>query len=79
LRFASTGVSARDARARLRRDEIGWSRCVILFAGHQTAIGAEYRRVIGKHVPTMPVIGEPELLEPADLMEIEATAVPRAG
>ena len=41
----------------------------------QAAIGAEYRRVIGKHFPTMSVIGVSELVEPAALVEIEATAV----
>src|SRR5580692_2292476 len=39
------------------------------------AIGAEYRRVVGKHFPTMSVIGVSELVEPAALVEIEATAV----
>ncbi len=42
---------------------------------NQAAIGAEYRRVIGKHFPTMSVIGVSELVEPAALVEIEATAV----
>ena len=41
----------------------------------QAAIGAEYRRVIGKYFPTMSVIGVSELVEPAALVEIEATAV----
>jgi len=41
----------------------------------QGAIGAEYRRVIGKHFPTMSVIGVSELVEPSALVEIEATAV----
>jgi enamine deaminase RidA (YjgF/YER057c/UK114 family) len=42
---------------------------------NQAAIGAAYRRVIGKHFPTMSVIGVSELVEPAALVEIEATAV----
>jgi enamine deaminase RidA (YjgF/YER057c/UK114 family) len=42
---------------------------------NQAAIGAEYRRVIGKYFPTMSVIGVSELVEPAALVEIEATAV----
>src|SRR5580692_8527595 len=42
---------------------------------NQAAIGAEYRRVIGKHFPTMSVIGVSELVEPTALVEIEATAV----
>jgi enamine deaminase RidA (YjgF/YER057c/UK114 family) len=41
----------------------------------QAAIGAEYRRVIGKYFPTMSVIGVSELVEPSALVEIEATAV----
>jgi enamine deaminase RidA (YjgF/YER057c/UK114 family) len=41
----------------------------------QAAIGVEYRRVIGKYFPTMSVIGVSELVEPAALVEIEATAV----
>lgn len=41
----------------------------------QAAIGAAYRRVIGKHFPTISVIGVPELVELAALVEIEATAV----
>jgi enamine deaminase RidA (YjgF/YER057c/UK114 family) len=46
---------------------------------NQAAIGAEYRRVIGKHFPTMSVIGVSELVEPAARVEIEATAVLPAG
>jgi enamine deaminase RidA (YjgF/YER057c/UK114 family) len=42
---------------------------------NQAAIGAAYRRVIGKHFPTMSAIGVTELVEPAALVEIEATAV----
>jgi enamine deaminase RidA (YjgF/YER057c/UK114 family) len=42
---------------------------------NQAAIGAAYRHVIGKHFPTMSVIGVSELVEPAALVEIDATAV----
>jgi enamine deaminase RidA (YjgF/YER057c/UK114 family) len=42
---------------------------------NQMTIGAAYRRVIGKHFPTMSVIGVSELVEQAALVEIEATAV----
>jgi enamine deaminase RidA (YjgF/YER057c/UK114 family) len=42
---------------------------------NRTAIGAAYRRVIGRHFPTMSVIGVSQLVEPAALVEIEATAV----
>jgi enamine deaminase RidA (YjgF/YER057c/UK114 family) len=42
---------------------------------NQTAIGAAYRRVIGKHFPTMSAIGVTQLVEPAALVEIEATSV----
>jgi enamine deaminase RidA (YjgF/YER057c/UK114 family) len=41
----------------------------------QIAIGTAYRRIIGKHFPTMSVIGVLQLVEPAALVEIEATAV----
>ena len=41
----------------------------------QAAIGAAYRQVIGKHFPTMSVIGVAQLVEPEALVEIEATAV----
>jgi enamine deaminase RidA (YjgF/YER057c/UK114 family) len=42
---------------------------------NQGAIGAAYRRVIGMHFPAMSAIGVTELVEPAALVEIEATAV----
>jgi enamine deaminase RidA (YjgF/YER057c/UK114 family) len=38
-------------------------------------IGAAYRSVIGRHFPTMSVIGVSELVEQQALVEIEATAV----
>ena len=41
------------------------------------AIGQGYRRVIGKHFPSMSVIGVACLVEPDALVEIEATAVAR--
>jgi enamine deaminase RidA (YjgF/YER057c/UK114 family) len=41
----------------------------------QAEIGAAYRQVIGRHFPTMSVIGVSELVEPQALVEIEATAV----
>ncbi|HME20807.1 MAG TPA: RidA family protein [Acetobacteraceae bacterium] len=40
-----------------------------------TPIGAAYSQVIGKHFPTMSVIGVSQLVEPQALVEIEATAV----
>jgi enamine deaminase RidA (YjgF/YER057c/UK114 family) len=42
------------------------------------AIGQGYRRVMGRHFPTMSVIGVSCLVEPDALVEIEATAVLRA-
>ena len=42
---------------------------------NQGTIGTAYRRVIGKHFPTMSVIGVSQLVEPEALVEIEATAV----
>ena len=41
------------------------------------AIGQGYRRVMGKHFPTMSVIGVSCLVERDALVEIEATAVTR--
>ena len=45
------------------------------YRDQQAAIGREYQRVIGKHFPAMSVIGVSQLVEPAALVEIEATAV----
>jgi enamine deaminase RidA (YjgF/YER057c/UK114 family) len=42
-------------------------------------IGDGYRRVMGRHFPVMSVVGVTALVEPDALVEIEATAVPRAG
>lgn len=42
---------------------------------NQLTIGAAYRRVIGKHFPSMSVIGVSQLVEQEALVEIEATAV----
>ncbi len=41
----------------------------------QPAIGAAYREAMGKHFPTMSVIGVSQLVEPEALVEIEAIAV----
>ncbi|HEY2620659.1 MAG TPA: RidA family protein [Acetobacteraceae bacterium] len=41
----------------------------------QMTIGTAYRRVIGRHFPTMSVIGVLQLVEAEALVEIEATAV----
>jgi enamine deaminase RidA (YjgF/YER057c/UK114 family) len=42
-------------------------------------VGAAYRAIMGRHFPTMSVIGVSELVEQRALVEIEATAVlPRA-
>ena len=40
-------------------------------------IGDAYRAIIGRHFPAMSVIGVSQLVEPAALVEIEATAVLR--
>jgi enamine deaminase RidA (YjgF/YER057c/UK114 family) len=45
------------------------------YRDNQGTIGTAYRRVIGKHFPAMSVIGVSQLVEPAALVEIEATAV----
>ena len=39
------------------------------------AIGAAYRDVLGRHFPAMAVIGVSTLVEPAAMVEIEATAI----
>ena len=38
------------------------------------AIGAAYREVLGKHFPTMALVGVAGLVEPGACVEIEATA-----
>ena len=38
-------------------------------------LGAVYRDVVGKHYPTMTLVGVTSLAEPSALIEIEATAV----
>jgi enamine deaminase RidA (YjgF/YER057c/UK114 family) len=44
------------------------------------AVGAAYRRVMGRHYPAMALLEVQGLLEPGALVEIEATAVlPAAG
>jgi enamine deaminase RidA (YjgF/YER057c/UK114 family) len=48
---------------------------LLAYRENQAAIGAAYRRVVGRHFPTMSVIGVAELVEQAALVEIEATAV----
>ena len=39
------------------------------------AVGAAYRAIMGRHYPTMSVIGVSQLVEQEALVEIEATAV----
>ena len=45
------------------------------YRANAKAIGQGYRNVIGKHFPTMSVIGVASLVERDALVEIEATAV----
>ena len=45
------------------------------YRANQMTIGSAYRRVVGRHFPTMSVIGVSQLVEPEALVEIEATAV----
>jgi len=45
------------------------------YASRQSAIGEAYRRIIGRHFPTMTLIIVAGLLEPGAKVEIEATAV----
>jgi 2-aminobenzoate-CoA ligase len=46
-----------------------------LYLRHRKEIGASYRAVIGRHFPAMSVVVVAGLVEPAALVEIEATAV----
>ncbi len=52
-----------------------WVTDMRAYRAQQSAIGAAYRRVMGRHFPTMSVIGVTQLVEPEALVEIEATAV----
>lgn len=45
------------------------------YLAQSKAIGAAYRRVIGKHFPPMTLVQVADLLEEGALVEIEATAV----
>lgn len=45
------------------------------YVANQREIGAAYRRVIGRHFPTMTLLIVAGLLEPGAKVEIEATAV----
>lgn len=45
------------------------------YLAHGKAIGAAYRRVIGRHFPAMTLVEVAGLLEPGAQVEIEATAV----
>lgn len=46
-----------------------------LYEAHLKEIGQAYRRVMGRHFPTMTVVEIRRLVEPKALVEIEATAV----
>jgi enamine deaminase RidA (YjgF/YER057c/UK114 family) len=48
---------------------------LLAYRENQVTVGEAYRRVIGRHFPTMSVIGVSELVEREALVEIEATAV----
>ena len=45
------------------------------YLAHNKAIGAAYRRVMGRHFPAMTLVEVAGLLEDGALVEIEATAV----
>ena len=45
------------------------------YVAQRPAIGAAYRRVLGRHYPAMAVVEVCALIEPRALVEIEATAV----
>ncbi|MFL2806912.1 MAG: RidA family protein [Paracoccaceae bacterium] len=44
------------------------------YMANQSAVGAAYRRVFGRHFPAMSVVVVKELIEDEALIEIEATA-----
>ena len=44
------------------------------YISNQSAVGAAYRRVFGRHFPAMSVVVVKELIEDEALIEIEATA-----
>ncbi len=44
------------------------------YMANQSAVGAAYRRVFGRHFPAMSVVAVKELIEDEALIEIEATA-----
>lgn len=44
------------------------------YAAKQAEVGATYRKVLGRHFPAMTLVVVADLLEPAALLEIEATA-----
>lgn len=45
------------------------------YLGELTAVGAAYRKVLGRHFPAMALVEVRSLLEPDAKVEIEATAV----
>jgi enamine deaminase RidA (YjgF/YER057c/UK114 family) len=45
------------------------------YLAHAKALGAAYREVLGRHFPAMAAVQVVRLVEPAALVEIEATAV----
>jgi enamine deaminase RidA (YjgF/YER057c/UK114 family) len=50
-----------------------------LYEGALAAVGAAYRRVVGRHYPAMALVEVAALLEPSALVEIEATAALSPG
>ena len=48
---------------------------VVVYRAHLKAIGAAYRRVMGKHYPAMAVIEVKGLFDAGAKLEVEATAV----
>lgn len=52
-----------------------WVTTLDEYRGELKEIGAAYRDVIGRHYPTMSVVGVAELVEQGAKVEIEATAV----
>ena len=79
VRQALTNVVAALAAAGARPDQITRMTWYIVdreaYALERKAIGSHYREIIGRHFPAMTMVVVKALIEPAALVEIEATAV----
>jgi len=76
---ALANIAAVLATAGARPDQVvrltWYLRSIADYETDLRAIGAAYRRVMGRHFPAMTVVEIARLVEPKALVEIEATAV----